>query len=510
MISSQSLIRTGSRSFNSVKSSVLIALYSGALLGISAVGFLSIISGLVDLSDSGEDTATFLIYGTALTITCAYLFRYISNKKLNRPETFLAVTSGFVCSILFSAFLYLFLSEENSFANAVFESVSAFTTTALTTLNLETSGNGLIFFRTVSQLLGALNAVLFAVMVVPISDNTTGSTKSRRLESQDSFTDRKTAIKNIAGMYLVSIVLLSLMLLLTELDFFTSLILSISAITSGGFSTNTEHFESLSVQLLLSVGMIISGMSVVVIWKLTTGKIKSVFRSTELHIYLSIVIVASFLLFAWTDEGGTPSLSKSIFLALASITTTGFHISPFSNWPVAAAFLLLLLATVGGMSFSSTGGFHIYRLRILAAVSFRELIRQIHPRAVVKIKIGEENIKEERIREVVVFQFLFTSIIFLTAIALTVSGMSIYEGLSSSISVITTTGPIRNTDGVILEISSFSSLEKMALLPAMISGRLYLLPLVISVGYLFSELKNILRPKKRLFHLLRNKNDDKK
>ena len=299
------------------------------------------------------------------------------------------------------------------------------------------------------------------------------------------------------------------MLLLTELDFFTSLILSISAITSGGFSTNTEHFESLSVQLLLSVGMIISGMSVVVIWKLTTGKIKSVFRSTELHIYLSIVIVASFLLFAWTD-GGTPSLNKSIFLALASITTTGFHISPFSNWPVAAAFLLLLLATIGGMSFSSTGGFHIYRLRILAAVSFRELIRQIHPRAVVKIKIGEENIKEERIREVVVFQFLFTSIIFLTAIALTVSGMSIYEGLSSAISAITTTGPIRNTDGVILAISSFSSLEKVALLPAMISGRLYLLPVVISVGYLFSESKNILRPKKRLFHLLRNKNDDKK
>ena len=88
--------------------------------------------------------------------------------------------------------------------------------------------------------------------------------------------------------------------------------------------------------------------------------------------------------------------------------------------------------------------------------------------------------------------------------------MSIYESLSSSISVITTTGPIRNTDGVILEISSFSSLEKVALLPAMISGRLYLLPVVISVGYLFSESKNILRPKKRLFHLLRNKNDDKK
>ena len=294
-------------------------------------------------------------------------------------------------------------------------------------------------------------------MVVPISDNKTGSTKSRRLETQDAFTDRKTAIKNITGIYLVSIVLLSLMLLLTELDFFTSLILSISDHIRG-FSTNTEHFESLSVQLLLSVGMIISGMSVVVIWKLTTGKIKSVFRSTELHIYLSIVIVASFLLFAWTDEGGTPSLSKSIFLALASITTTGFHISPFSNWPVAAAFLLLLLATVGGMSFSSTGGFHIYRLRILAAVSFRAHSTDT-PHAVVKIKIGEENIKEERIREVV-FQFLFTSIIFLTAIALTVSGMSIYESLSSSISVITTTGPIRNTDGVILEISSFSSLEK--------------------------------------------------
>ena len=156
------------------------------------------------------------------------------------------------------------------------------------------------------------------------------------------------------------------------------------------------------------------------------------------------------------------------------------------------------------MSLSNGGGFQIHRLRILIAVSFRELVRQLHPRAVVKIIIGDESIKEERVREVVVFQFLFTSVIFLTAIALTISGMSMYEGVSSSITAISTAGPIRNAEGVIIEVSSFSVGERLALLPAMISGRLYLIPVLISIGYLLSEARTFLSPRRRLLQAMRS------
>ena len=88
--------RGSSRNISYVSSPILIAASRGGLIGISAAGLLAVLSGLVDLTDSGGDTAFFLIFGTLVTVICAYLARYISGKKLKRSEIFLEVTSGFL------------------------------------------------------------------------------------------------------------------------------------------------------------------------------------------------------------------------------------------------------------------------------------------------------------------------------------------------------------------------------------------------------------------------------
>ena len=79
-----------------------------------------------------------------------------------------------------------------------------------------------------------------------------------------------------------------------------------------------------------------------------------------------------------------------------------------------------------------------------------------------------------------------------------------YEGVSSSITAISTAGPIRNAEGLIIEVSSFSVGERLALVPAMISGRLYLIPVLISIGYLLSEARTFLRPRRRLLQAMRS------
>ena len=498
--------RGSSRNISYVSSPILIAASRGGLIGISAAGLLSVLSGLIDLTDSGDDTAVFLIFGTLTTVACAYLTRYISDKKLTRPETFLAVTSGFLFCILCSSVLYLLVIEQENFGDAFFESTAAFTTTSLSILDFGISGRGVIFYRTSSQLLGSFAALLTAVILVPVSgDNFRGATPGRAA-TKDAFPERKKAVKSILLIYLVSTSVLTLILLLTELDYFESLLLAISTISTGGFSTNTGYFENSSVQLPLIIGMITTGTSVVVIWRLASRKLTSVLRSSEVHAYLLLIAGAAILLFLLADEGTASSLSKALFIAVASISTTGFHISPFDNWPIVIAFLLLLLVTIGPMSLSNGGGFQIHRLRILLAVSLREMVRQLHPRAVVKIRVGGESVNEERVRQVVVFQFLFTSIIFLTATVLALSGLGVQEALSSSITALATAGPIRNPDGMIIGVSSFSMGERLALVPAMLSGRLYLLPVFISFGYLLSESRNYLRPRRRVMHAMRSSN----
>ena len=498
--------RGNSQSVTYTNSSILLAISRGVLVGASAAGLLSVLSGLIDLTDSGDDTAIFLIFGTLITIICAYLTRYVSTKKLTRSETFLFITTGFLSCILFSSFLYLLLIEKENFGNAFFESAAAFTTTSLTVIDFEISGKGLIFYRTSSQLLGSFAALFSAVMVIPFSQDNFGAETTERFATQDVFPEKKKAVKVIFLIYLVSTLLLTLALVISELNFFDSLLIAISTISTGGFVINTDVFENSSVQLLLIAGMITTGTSIIVIWRLATRRITATLLSSEIKIYILAIVGAAFLLFLWADEDSVSSLGKAFLIAVSSISTTGFHIPPFENWTVSAGFLLLLLVTVGPMSLSNGGGFQIRRLQILLAVSVREMVRQLHPRAVVKIKVGNESVKEERVREVVVFQFIFTSIIFLTATVLTISGVSVYESLSSSINALATAGPIRNADGVIVEVSSFSLIERLALVPAMISGRLYLLPVLISVGYLFSESKNFLRPRRRILHAVRRSN----
>jgi trk system potassium uptake protein TrkH len=149
------------------------------------------------------------------------------------------------------------------------------------------------------------------------------------------------------------------------------------------------------------------------------------------------------------------------------------------------------------MSLSGGGGFQILRLRILFSVSIRELVRQLHPRAIVKIRVGKEIIADKNVRQVVVFQFLFLSIVFSTSLLLTLLGVSIYDAFVSAVNALATAGPIRGVDGAIIDIAAFSSGERLALLPAMLSGRLYLLPVFVTLGYLLSESRNFLRPRRR-------------
>jgi len=480
-----------------VTSSTLVATCLGIASGTSIAGLLSIASGLVDLTGTGEDTSVLLIFGSFITLIFSFSFRYISDARLNKSETLLAVTCGFISCILTTSLVYLIVGDVSSFSDSFFESTAAFTTTSLTVLDVNKLGNGMLFLRSVSQLLGSFTAMLTAVMFLPVSEHQHGSTSSELRVEEKFFQRRGTAIKNIALIYLISTVLIAALLSFGEMSIFVSLLTSISAVSTGGFTTNSDYLTDPSVQWLLSAGMLATGTSFLILWRLATGKVASVFRSTELHTYLLLIALSTLLLYFWTSTASQSSFRQSLLFTTSSISTTGFHFLPFGKWSVAVSFLLLLLIAIGPMSLSSGGGFQILRLRILFGVSIRELVRQLHPRAIVKIRVGKESIDDEKVRQVVVFQFLFLSVAFVSSVILTCLGMSVYEAFASSVNALATAGPIRAVDGSIIQSDTFSSGERLALVPAMISGRLYLLPVFVTFGYLLSESRNFLRPRRR-------------
>ena len=477
-------------------SSGTFAVFSGILTGMSILGLLAVISGLVDLTGTGESTSKLLIFGTLITLFSSYLYVYPAEIKLSRSESLLGVSCAFLSCIFASSFLYM-LTTGSGFNDSLFESTAAFSTTSLSVLDIDSFGNGVLFFRTFSQLVGSFSAILVAVMFLPISEYrdqpSSSDLKIDRLFRQG----RLEALKSIGLVYLASIGAMTLLLSFGKLNFFDSLLMSVSAISTGGFTTNTALLSDDYVQWVLVMGMVAAGVSFLIVWRMVKGRFTSALHSSEFQTYATLIIVSSILFYLWTNAEPESSIRQSLLFVSSAISTTGFHFSPFGNWSVAVSFLLLLLITIGPMSLSSGGGFQIIRLRILLSVSIRELVRQLHPKAVVKIRVGKEIFDDKNVRQVVVFQFLFLSVAFSTSLVLAILGMSVYDAFVSSLNALTTAGPIRGIDGSIIDTTKLSSGERLTLLPAMISGRLYLLPIFIALGYFLSESRNLMRPRRR-------------
>ncbi|MDP6965602.1 MAG: potassium transporter TrkG, partial [Acidimicrobiales bacterium] len=337
---------------NFVVSPSLLAACRGIVAGVSVIGFLAIVSGLIDLTGTGDDTSKLLIFGSLSILVFSFLVRYLAEAKLSKSESLLGVTCGFAMCILTSSFVYLITGDSSSFSDSLFESSAALTTTSLSVLDTDTFGNGMLFFRSFSQLVGSFAAILTAVTLLPISGQQQGSTSSE-LKLDKVFLHRRfAAIQNIALVYLFSTIVMTIFLTFGKMAFYDSLLLSLSTVSTGGFSNDSSLLADPSVQWILIVGMIVAGTSFLIIWRLATGRFTQALRSSELRTYLALITVSTILFYLWTDSGSHSSLRQSLLFVSSSISTSGFHFLPFGNWSLAISFLLLLLIAIGPMSLS--------------------------------------------------------------------------------------------------------------------------------------------------------------
>jgi len=190
-------------------------------------------------------------------------------------------------------------------------------------------------------------------------------------------------------------------------------------------------------------------------------------------------------------------LREALFTVSSAITTTGFPSDPMGEWSAALPVLLLLLVAIGPMTGSAGGGFQILRLRILLNSATREMVRQLHPRVVARVRLGGRVAAESTVRQATVVQFVFVAILFATALVVATLGLDMTAALSASVHAVSTAGPVRALDGSILDPSGWSRPARLALLPAMVSGRLFLYPAAVAGGTLLIELGNQLRLRRR-------------
>jgi trk system potassium uptake protein TrkH len=475
---------------------------AGALALVAAAGTLSVlatVSGLVDLLGTGDDTVLLVTVGGLVGLSTSLGFTRIRPAERIRDADVLGgVTLCLLLMVAMVAALHLLIGTTGSVVDALADSTAGLTTTALGVLSPDMTDHAGRFLRAGSQWVGGFGGLMVAVAVLPFfGAEREFADRSRQRGRRPMAPNRQTAVRNLV--YLHGVVSLGTWIgfTLAGLGTFDALLVAMATVSTGGM-VDGDPFAAPAVQYVAIVGMAVTGTSLVVLWRLVVGRSRGLLRSTELGAYLGLLVTGTALFLLWTGGSGVEGLRRAAFTVTAAVTTTGFSSAPSGTWAAAAPVLLLGLVSIGPMTGSAGGGFQIMRHRALIQIALREMVRQLHPRVVSRVRLGGRVVSEPTLSRIVVVQFLVVSVVFATATVVAAMGLDLATALGVAVHAVSTGGPVRALDGSLLDPTDWSASVRLAILPAMVIGRLSIYPAMVAASGTISAVRHRVRLRRRI------------
>lgn len=451
------------------------------------------ISAIVSAIYGFDDSFSPLLLSAIIT-TVAGSFPFIFVRKaydISIREGFLIVVSSWILSCLFGMLPYVLYGGEFSIINAWFESVSGYTTTGSTVLvNVESLPNGLLFWRSSTHWLGGVGVVLFMLLVLPSLNSF--RMRLSRMEISDlsknnfRFKAHQT-IRVISTVYLTLTLSETILLMIAGMDWFDAINHSFSTIATGGFSTKNlsiKYYDSVSIEIIIMIFMLLSGMHFGLLYAAMTGKSLSIFKSPVVRYYLLSIFVGAIIVtlnikFAGVYKDWGTAIREGFFQVVTVGTTTGFANGDSSVWPGLAILIMLFFTIQCACSGSTSGGMKADRVWIFFLSIKSQIIKNIHPNAVVNVKMGNLTLEKETVYNVNQFIVLYLFIIFIVGMLLVGLGTPMLDSFSASIACIGNVGPGFGAVGSLGNYSSIPSVGKMILSIAMLLGRVEIFSLLM-------------------------------
>ncbi len=431
---------------------------------------------------------------SAIITTIAGSFPLIFVNKfyeISIKEGFTIVVFSWVLSCLFGMLPYVLYGGEFSIIDSWFESVSGYTTTGATTLvDIEAVPKGLLFWRSSTHWLGGLGVVLFMLLVLP--SVSTFRMKLSKMEisslSKENFKFKAhQTIKVISSVYFGLTFVETVLLVLAGMDLFDAVNHSFATIATGGFSTKNlsiASFDSIAIEIIIMVFMLLSGIHFGLLYSAISGKSLNLFRSPIVRYYLlSILICCLIVTLNIKIAGNYLSWGKAIregFFQVISIgTTTGFANGDSSVWPGLSILLLFFFTVQCACSGSTSGGMKADRIYIFFRAVRSQILKQIHPSAIVPVRIGGQTLDKDIVFGTNLFIVLYILIVFFSALLLTGIGTPMLESFSASAACMGNVGPGFGMVGSLGNYASIAPLGKLILTFQMLLGRLEIYSLLL-------------------------------
>jgi trk system potassium uptake protein TrkH len=458
----------------------------GILLMLFSLSFIVPISISLLYSDSSLNTflITFL-----LVLSVGFVFWFTS--KNHKQE--LSSNDGFIIITLFWLVLAIagslpFYLSGMSVIDSFFESMSGITTTGATVItNIDGLDKSLLMYRQLLQWMGGMGLIVLAIAVMPILG--IGGGQIYKTEIPGAMSDQKLTpritetAKALWTIYFGLTVLCALMYWIAGMNGFDAIAHSLSTVSIGGFSTHDDSigfFNNFGIELVCIIFMIISASSFALHYgAIFRGRALRYFYDPEFRFFIGIILLvfAASSLILFFNPGSSESQRSVLFQAVSIVSTTGFTTTDYSLWPSVIGFLLLIGAFIGGCSGSVGGGIKSWRILIMLNHAHKQLIKIIHPRAVVSVKIGSKVVDGSVAESVWGFFSIYVISFMLLLFALLATGLDFTSAFSAIGACLNNLGP--GLGEVSANYSSVTNAGKGILAFGMILGRLEIFTVLV-------------------------------
>lgn len=431
-----------------------IARLFGILLLIYSLGFVP--SLLVSLAYNDGFSAAFIdsIFIAVLAGLLLWLPNFHHHQELSVRDGFFVVTLfwvvlGVVGSLPFMISLHL------SPTDAIFESISGFTTTGATVITgLDQAPPSILYHRQQIQWLGGMGVIVLAVAILPLLGvggmqlyraETSGVVKQEKLTPRIAETARM-----LWGIYLTLTIACGVAYWFAGMSAFDAVCHAFSTVSTGGFSTHDSsmaYFDSLLIEMIAMFFMLVGGVNFALhffAWRRTT--LTPYFNNVELKWYLvifvvSVIVITLSLYLTGVYATVGESLRYAAFEASSILTSTGFATASFASWPLHIAMLIVILSYIGGCAGSTAGGIKVIRVVLLFKLAQTQLFRLCHPHALKMIKLGEDTMSADVLFAVLSFYVLYVSTAIVLSVAMMIAGLDLESAIGAVFATLNLTGP---------------------------------------------------------------------
>ncbi len=436
----------------------------------------------------GQGTAYILVAGICLAAGCALAIPKPKKTVFYLKEGCVATALSWVVLSLFGCIPFMITGEIPKFINALFETVSGFTTTGSTILDdVEMLSHTSLLWRSLTHWIGGMGVLVFIMAVVPLAGGS--NINLMKAESPGPSVGKLVPKMRETARWLYLIyfgftLMEFIFLVAGKMPVFDALCTALGTAGTGGFGVKGDSLASYSpyVQWVVAIFMMCFGINFNMYYFLLLRQIKKALAIEEIRYYIGAILASTAIVTLNTIhlfENTSDAIRTAAFQVSALMTSTGFTTYDYDAFPTLSKTLLLLLMLVGACSGSTGGGTKISRFIIMCKSLAKELHSYVHPKSVKKIKMDGSTINDGLVRSTSMYFFAFTAIFIVSMLIVSIDGYDFTTNFSAVLATFNNIGPGMNMAGPSESFSFFNPASKLVFIFDMLAGRLEVFPVLM-------------------------------